>query len=119
MTGVVRGSILSCGKKPIATKVLNSLVFSMTESDISKGQTLSCQCGTQAVRGTISDINERIDSSTLEKISDRSKIGATQVAQVKIELDAPLIVEEFKDVPGLGRFVLVKDGDIQLAGIIT
>ena len=60
-----------------------------------------------------------INSSSLELIGENvNEIHNREVAQVTIQTDNPVIVEEYSKTAELGRFVLVTD-DISAGGIIT
>ena len=63
-------------------------------------------------------INNKFNSSTLENIPGKQDIKETEVADVMIKTDKPIVVENFNSIPGLGRFVLVRDEDSAAGGII-
>lgn len=116
--GIVRGNILSSGKPPSAHKELDALLFSLAEQPLACGESINLQCTTQSVPAKIVSIRKRLDSSTLEELGEGKEVQPTEIADVRVELASPVLFEEFKQTPGLGRFVLAKGGDVQAAGII-
>ena len=68
----------------------------------------------------IKEIQKRIDSSTLDILEENSKLlKETEVGEVIINTDKELIIENFNNIPELGRFVIIKDLNTAGAGIIT
>ena len=95
-------------------------LFWMFNKDLNLNEELILKCATQEVKCKIKEIQKRIDSSTLEIIEENSKIlKETEVGEVIINTDQDLVIEDFNDIPELGRFVIIKDLDIAGAGIIT
>lgn len=117
---VSRGEVSFDGKPPRSSSSLKTVVFSLSDKAIQKGDTLYCQCGTQSVACHVEDIREKIDSSTLDPVSaNQDRLDPTQVAKLTLSFSEPLIYDTFKEVPALGRFVLTDQGDICAAGIIS
>ncbi len=116
---VNRGSVLANGKTPFETSELRTTIFSMTEKPIDVNKELTLKCGTQEVKSRIKKVYSRIDSSTLEVKSDHfDKLEGTEVGDVELVTDKPVVFENFNTVPGLGRIVLVENDEILAAGII-
>lgn len=119
-TDIGRGSVLSKGKTPLQTSELRTTIFSMTEKPIAVEKEFTLKCGTQAVQSRIRKVYSRVDSSTLEvKGENSSSLEGTEVGEVELITDTPVIFENFNSVPGLGRIVLVENDEILAAGIIT
>ena len=115
-----RGAVLSRGATPMQTSALRTTIFSMTEKPIAVEQELTLKCGTQAVQSRIKKVITRIDSSTLEVTGENSeKLEGTEVADVELSTDSPVVFENFNSVPGLGRIVLVVNDEVLAAGIIN
>jgi small GTP-binding protein len=115
-----RGAVLSNGKAPHQTSQLRTTIFSMTEKTIPADKELILKCGTQEVKSRIKKVYSRVDSSTLEvKSEDTDRLEGTEVGDVDIETDSPVVFENFNSVPGLGRIVLVENDEILAAGIIN
>lgn len=117
---VSRGAVLSKGATPHQTSSLRTTIFSMTEKPIEVEKELTLKCGTQEVKSRIKKVFSRVDSSTLEVKSDHSdKLEGTEVGDVELVTDNPVVFENFNSVPGLGRIVLVENDEILAAGIIN
>lgn len=94
-------------------------IFWMSNEDYKENERLLIRCSTQETTCQIEKIKKRLDSSTLETIEDNSvRITKLEVAEVIIKTKRPILVRQFKDIPELGRFVLVKDNNIAAGGIV-
>jgi len=81
---------------------------------------LTIKCATQEQPCCVAALDERIDSSTLERLpAQENRLQETEVGQVVIETAEPVVVESFYDVQELGRFVLVRGRDVVAGGIVT
>lgn len=116
-----RGNVI-CGSDdtPISTDRVSANIFWMTRKDFNKEQKLTLRCATQETSCKIESINKRINSSTLEIISENAEIVKNlEVAEVVLKTKKPIVIKDFNDVQELGRFVLVQDENICAGGIIT
>jgi sulfate adenylyltransferase subunit 1 (EFTu-like GTPase family) len=105
--------------QPATTSKIRANVFWMSKLPFKSGENLLLRLATQEVPVDI-DVEKKIDSSTLETISDNpDRVKETEVAQMLITSKTPLVVENFNDIQELGRFVLVRDLDVVAGGIIT
>jgi sulfate adenylyltransferase large subunit len=120
-TEVERGQMISAiDSVPIRTSSIHGNVFWMSPEPVKAGEDIVFRCNTQEVPCRISCIRRKVDSSTSELIEENaSTLGETEVGEVIIEADRPVVVELFTEVPELGRFVLEKHGDIVAGGVIT
>ena len=83
-------------------------------------EALTIKCATQEVQCRIARIKERIDSGTLEHLPTvEERLEGTEVGEVAIETDDPVVLESFYDVQELGRFVLLRGRDVVAGGIVT
>ncbi len=81
---------------------------------------LTFKCATQEVPCRIAAIRERIDSSTLEHLPhEEGRLEETEVGELSIETERPVVIESFYAVQELGRFVLVSGRDVVAGGIVT
>jgi len=104
---------------PTVTHTFCANIFWMDKRSCKKDQPVIFRCSTQESRGTIINFHTVINSSSLELIGENvNEIHNREVAQVTIQTDNPVIVEEYSKTAELGRFVLVTD-DISAGGIIT
>ena len=95
-------------------------IFWMARAPLHVGEELVIRCATEERNCRVSAIRERVDSSTLEHLEQNaSTLLETEVGEVTIATDVPIVVEDFTDVPELGRFVLMKGRDVVAGGIVT
>ncbi len=115
-----RGEVIC--KKEEAPKVLDTIkanVFWMSPKSYKKGDKILFRSITQESEAVIESINKRINSSSLETIEeDGNEIKNTEVGEVTIKLDKPLVVDEFNRIQETGRFVLADQYDTVAGGII-
>jgi sulfate adenylyltransferase subunit 1 (EFTu-like GTPase family) len=73
----------------------------------------------QPVKYQIISIEQVMDSSTLETISDgREQLERNETGKLTIETRAPLVIDNHDRIPNLGRFVIIDDGQICGGGTI-
>jgi len=116
-----RGTMV-CGNdsRPDPKKILKANVFWMGNEAVKKGEEISYKSTTQEVKCRISKINRKINSSTLELLgTDSDELAGLEAAEVLLELDSSVVVDDFNSIPPTGRFVLIKDGLVQGGGIVT
>ncbi len=114
---VKRGDVCgSADSPPVAVKeFLGEAV--LLETNLRKGDELEFRCGTARVNCKIKEIREKINSETGEVVErDPTMINENDAAVILFATEA-LVVEEFSEIPELGRFVLVKDRNIG-AGVV-
>jgi len=118
---VKRGEMLSGrNSSPIETTKIHGTIFWMFPMPIKVNQTLAFRCNTQEVPCRIAVIKKRIDSSTSALLEENATtLGETEVGEVIIETDQPVLVENFLDIPELGRFVLEWREIIVAGGVVT
>lgn len=117
---VERGQIVC--KKEDLPKISNSIkarIFWMDADNLVSNEKLTLRCSTQEVDCIVEKINKKINSSSMEILGENAEVlGETEVGEVTIKTDTPVVFEKFKDLEGLGRFVLIRDKDIVAGGII-
>jgi sulfate adenylyltransferase large subunit len=117
---IQRGEVICTWGLPKITDRFEANIFWMSKSPFNIKERLILKCATQEVRCNFERIKNKIDSSTLEEIGrDCHQLKETEVGNVMIKTEKPIVVENFNDVEGLGRFVLVKDDDTVAGGIIS
>jgi len=116
-----RGDVLCRpGAEPILTDSITATIFWMSKRRCARDERLIMRCATQQTSCKIERIGRKINSSTLEVISeDAEDIEDLEVAEVTIRTKRPVAVRDFNDVQELGRFVLVRDEDTCAGGIIA
>ena len=89
----------------------------LLENTLKKGDKLELRCGTKNVQCSIDEIQEKLNSETGEVIGEKpSEITQHEAATIIFSTE-PLVVEQFSDIPELGRFVLARNRNIA-AGIV-
>jgi len=92
----------------------------MSPQPLDINEKLLFRCATEEAPAKIEKIEERIDSSTLEVLEeDASKLEDTEVGEVIISTENPVVVESFYKTRELGRFVIVRNNDVVAGGIIA
>ncbi len=87
------------------------------EGVLRRGDKLEMKCGTGRIRCQVIEIKERVSSETGEVMEENpDEIGEHEAATVVFQTE-PIVVEEFSQIPELGRYVLVKDSKNIGAGI--
>ena len=116
-----RGNILCQKESPArTTDRFKANVFWMSKEPLRKGEKITMKCATQEARCTIEEIERKFDSSSLESINeDKEAINNTEVGELIIKSDTPLVLEDFNDFQELGRFVFERGDDTCAGGIVT
>ena len=106
---------------PKTSDSFHASVFWLSPEPLRPGQELTVRCSTQQSNCRIAEIRERIDSSTLDHLdATAGTLEETEVGEVTIRTDRPMVLETFYDVQELGRFVLVRGRDeVAAGGIVT
>jgi len=119
--GVRRGEVGCAPDSPApVVESVQANVFWLAAAPLKVGEELLLRCSTQERACRVRSIRERIDSSTLEHVEhDAAQLGETEVGELTIEAASPMVAEAFRDVPELGRFVLVRGRDVVGGGIVT
>lgn len=82
-----------------------------------KGEEVELRCGTRRVKCEIKEIREKINSETGEVMAKSPDQISEHEAATIIFATEPLVVEKFSEIPELGRFILVRGGNIG-AGVV-
>ncbi|MFQ6052248.1 MAG: GTP-binding protein [Candidatus Hydrothermarchaeota archaeon] len=116
---VGRGEV--CGladSPPIARRSFSGEMF-LLSGKLQENESLLIKCATNKVRGKISKIIKKIDSETVKEIhTDSQRLNPNEAACVEFKLSEPIVVEQYSQVPALGRFILEKNHKNIAAGII-
>lgn len=115
---VSRGEIACSEKKPEIKKEFVANIFWLAREPLQINEELCLRCATQERVCKIKRIYERIDSADLRVIEKEAKtLNETEVGKVLIECDKPLVLENFNEIPPLGRFVLLREENVCAGGI--
>jgi sulfate adenylyltransferase large subunit len=102
------------------TDAFKANIFWMSRKPFQKDERVTIRCATQETSCRVDTIGKRIDSSSLKVLEEgASVLENLEVGEVVMATKVPLVVKTFNDVQELGRFVLVRDGNICAGGIIT
>ncbi|MBN1694054.1 hypothetical protein JW879_01480 [candidate division WOR-3 bacterium] len=116
-----RGNVLCSEEKELAIddKISSSLIW-LSKKAFTKGEKIGLRLATQETKVDISEIKERIDSSSLKILEkNASSIDNLEIGEVEIKTKKPLVFTKFNAVKEMGRFVLVRGNDVVAGGIIT
>lgn len=108
---VERGEVLAAAEEPpLVSDELRASVFWLANRPFERGKTYRLKLATSEVEATCVDIEERLDSSTLE-VTERhaARLETTEAGNVVFALRKPLAADPYLDNARLGRFVL-EDG---------
>src|SRR3989338_540436 len=116
-----RGHILcSPEKEPKINDTIKANIFWMSKKPYSKGEKVLLRLATQEISCKIDQIHKRINSSTLEVIEENADILQNlEIGEVFIKVKKTIVMESFKNIQEIGRFVLVRDENIIAGGIVT
>ena len=120
----LRRGLVGCPEDqlPQVTDRFSASVFWLAPAplDIASGDGLTFRCATQEQPCRVAAIGRRLDSGTLEQLpAEAGRLEETEVGELIIETEAPMVLESFYDVEELGRFVIVRGLDVVAGGIVT
>ena len=89
------------------------------EGSLLQGDEFELKCGTKTTGCLAKEVRERINSETGEVVGGNvSQIRENEAATIILNVESPVVVENFSDIPELGRFVLVREGRNVGAGVV-
>lgn len=97
---------------------IHSTIFWLDSSPFNKDDVLTIKCATQSAGCKIENIKRRFDAATLEE-KPTDKIEQHDIAEVTIKTQNPLLIDNFSNIPTMGRFVLERKGNQCAGGIVT
>ena len=117
---VERGNVASHEREtPIETNRFHADLFWIVHPPLQVGRLYDLRLATQEVKGQIVSIEEVLDSSTLERTTDkRETLERNEVGRLTIQTRGPLVLDNHDRLPNLGRFVIVDDGQICGGGTV-
>jgi sulfate adenylyltransferase subunit 1 (EFTu-like GTPase family) len=118
---IPRGQVLADpDHPPKAFTEFPATVFWMSRKPLQADETLVFRCTTQEVNCTIAGIKRRLDSSSLDVIEENATtLDDTEVGEMVLRTEQPVVLEEHSFIPELGRFVLERSHDVVAGGIVT
>ncbi len=95
-------------------------VFWMTPKPCLLGETLVVRSATQEVPCKVAAIDQRMDTSSLTVLEPKAKeLAETEVARITFEAQTPIVLEDCRRVPELGRIVLARGMDVVGGALVT
>ncbi|MDO8602290.1 MAG: GTP-binding protein [Candidatus Omnitrophota bacterium] len=113
--GLERGYVLYKGAPPRFTKQFSAKIFCV--KPVALKETFTFLCSTQEAKATILHINTSMETTNFSVIENSCGLKITDVAEITLCLDKPVTTEEFRDLPVLGRFLLLKNSEVHAMGI--
>ena len=116
---VKRGEVCGLADSPPVARKSFSGEMVLLSGKVLENESLLIKCATNKVKCQISKIIKKIDSETAKEIHTvPQKLNANEAAWIKLRLLEPMVVEEYSQVPALGRFILEKNHKDIAAGVI-
>ncbi|MGE0117204.1 MAG: adenylyl-sulfate kinase [Dongiaceae bacterium] len=113
---VERGTVASLERDPpIETNVFRGRLFWLGHRPLRAGQEYRLRIATREVPATVQSIERLYDSDSMSESADAAAVPRHGVADVTLATRAILALDEARDLPRTGRFVL-SDGVNILAG---
>jgi len=117
---IKRGDIIcDANNLPQVTNEFKAIIFWMSKESLITDNSFILKLATQETPAKIKKIHKLMDSSTLKAIDRNDEIKETEVAEVEIQTEKNIVIENFNFLPELGRFVIVKNDDIAAGGMVT
>jgi bifunctional enzyme CysN/CysC len=117
---VVRGEIVAKANetKPRVTTRLRVSLFWLGKEPMTTEKDYLLKIGTDKVPVRIEEIERVIDSSTLNPIEERERIGRYEIGECILKLKRAVSFDLANEIASMGRFVVVDEYDIRGGGII-
>ncbi len=116
MNDLRRGEVICKPRLPLANKEIIAKLFCICPINIKEN--LVFRCATQETPAQIRKIIGVWDTASLEPKFKEDLLGETDVAEIAMVTESPVVVEKYKGSNRLGRFVLKSNREICAVGII-
>jgi small GTP-binding protein len=114
-----RGDVGCAGTLPSPTSRFRASVFWMAGDICRKGEALQVRLSTQEIPGRVESIERRMDSASLETLeAPADRLEETELGEVVIALDRPIVAELPSCVPELGRLILTRGPETAGGGLV-
>jgi elongation factor 1-alpha len=119
-TELRRGQVLLNDTNAVVGDSILARIFWLSNDSYIAGSPLTWKLATQSVVCTIDKIFRRFDPATLQVVeTDAERINNSEIAEVRIRFEAPVVADKFSDIPEMGRFVLEVEGYPVAGGIVV
>ncbi len=118
---VKKGDIMIDAAEPLipAVSFSGNIFWMSTERPLIRGDRLTLRCATQTLEARIEKIGQKMDPATLQILEqDAADLKYHEAAAVHCRLSSPGVLENYSDLPELGRFVVEHDGVLLGAGTV-
>jgi sulfate adenylyltransferase subunit 1 len=114
---ITRGNILSGTDDARITRTVEAHMFWFYDV-YNRKDAITMRCSTQETACTI-EIHEKFDPATMDRKTegpDHLEVG--EVATATIRTERPVVIDSFRYIPEMGRFIIEKDGIPVAGGIV-
>jgi bifunctional enzyme CysN/CysC len=117
---VERGEVAVGPKRgPVVSDLLRANIFWMGDRPLAAGHAYKLRLAAQEVGCRLVSVENVIDASTFEKMdASEDTIAKNNMGEVTLQLDRPLVFDEFSRIAAMGRFVLVDGDRVSGGGIV-
>lgn len=104
---------------PVESNRVHAKVFWIGREPLRTGARYRLKLVTQDIECQVVAVAKVIDAATLDSMAiEQSELKANEVAEVTLQMRAPLVFDNHDRIPNLGRLVLVDGRDLVGGGII-
>jgi len=104
---------------PLQGNVFSANIFWMGKIPFSKDKKYIFRLATIEQSVQILNIKKVIDAETLKPKKDKSQAKSGDIVEVVLKVENEIPFDEFKNIPALGRFVLIENNIVSGGGIIV
>lgn len=117
---IVRGDLIADGTRPADSRAVQATVVHLADAELPARRMVEVRYGAALVRGRIRSIDAVVDVDTGSRGPGSRALRANDVAEVTIELAAPLPVEAYRTGGRVGALLLIDPatGDTLTAGLV-
>ncbi len=118
--GVARGAVIAAARdapEPV-TEFAATLAW-LHEKPLVPGRRLLVKHGTHTVQAMITDVRDRLDVQTLERVPDPANLEINDIGHVSVTVAEPLPLDDYERVAATGSFLVIdpQAGDTLAAGM--
>ncbi|WP_027855446.1 sulfate adenylyltransferase subunit CysN [Marinobacterium litorale] len=92
--------------KPDVTRRFDAHLVWMAEQELVPGRTYDIKLAASRSAGSVTAIRHRIDVNTLQQ-SPAATLGLNEIARVEIDVERPLVADDYRQHAGTGSFIVV------------
>jgi sulfate adenylyltransferase subunit 1 len=118
--GVARGAVIAAADEaPEPVTEFTATLAWLHEKPLVPGRRLLVKHGTHTVQAMITEVADRLDVQTLERVPDPENLGINDIGHVSITVAEPLPLDDYARVAATGAFLVIdpQAGDTLAAGM--